>query len=118
MAKTREPSTPLSELPLIQQIDVIIAKNGAVSQDVKDLLMFSVVKTLVVSVGEIQEAVNKIVECNEGNEKRIETLEHRNIVTWCMNHPTITIVIVSLIFFLLFSHYGAAILDLFGIKLP
>lgn len=125
----KEKSRPLSELPLIEQIDMVIAKNGAVSQDVKDLLMFGVVKTLVIAVGEIQDALNALAASvktaeegvktlNEGMDKRVTVLERRNLVTWAIAHPKTALVILALLAFLLLSHYGSVILDLLGIKLP
>lgn len=125
----REPSRPLAELPLVQQIDVIIARNGAVTQEVKDLLMFSVVKTLIVSIDEIQStlaamaestktAEEKLSELNQNVDKRIVVLEKRNIVSWCIAHPKTTFVVLGLVALLLMTHYGAFIFEYIGIDLP
>lgn len=125
----REPSRPLSELPLVQQIDIIIARNGAVTQEVKDLLMFSVVKTLIVAVDEIQATLASMAEStkiaeenlsqlNENVDKRITILEKRNIVTWAIAHPKTTLVILGLVALLLLTHYGAFIFEYIGIDLP
>jgi len=128
-SQTKEPSRPLSELPLVQQIDVIIARNGAVSQEVKDLLMFGVVKMLIIASDEIRDALNdmkasnksaeeSLKQINDNMDKRVATLERRNIVTWCIAHPKTALLVLGLIALLLLTHYGAAIFGYLGVKVP
>lgn len=116
--KTREPSQPLSELPLIEQIDAVIAANGSVPQPTKDTLMFAVVKTLVVSIDRLQVSIDLLVASAADKDERLKVLEGRNIVTWCIKHPTPAITISVLFVLLLFSHYGTTVLNLLGIKVP
>jgi len=116
--KTTEQSRPLAGEPLIDQIDEILEGNGSITADTKDRLMFSVVKALIISSDEIRDSVNEIKDANRQLEKRVETLEKRNIVTWCIDHPALATVLISLMAILIVSHYGDTVLSALGIKFP
>lgn len=118
MSKSEIPSKPLSVLPLITQIDEILEKNGQVSQYVKDNLMFSLIKTMLIQQDEIANSVVRLANEKSILAETVEELQKRNIVTWCLNHPALSSLLSVLILFLLFSHYGASILNFFNIVIP
>lgn len=109
-----QPQIPPEIQPLVAQIDEIIEANGKVPQPTKDALMFTVVKSMIIQMNKIElemKDFNKI-------ESRVASLEKRNIITWCFDHPTITVFFITLFMILLLQHYAGAILKYIGIELP
>lgn len=109
-----QPVIPPDVLPLVEQIDELLEANGKVPQATKDTLMFSVVKSMVIQMNAIETDIKALSKI----EGRVAVLEKRNIISWVTEHPAISVFFITLIMLLLFQHYGMAILNYIGIKVP
>lgn len=109
-----QPAIPPDVLPLVEQIDELLEANGKVPQATKDTLMFSVIKSMVIQMNGIETDIKTLSKI----EGRVAVLEKRNIVSWATTHPAVSIFFITLIMLLLFQHYGMAILNYLGVKVP
>jgi len=100
--------------PIIDQIDDILDANGKVPQATKDALLFSVTKSILMQTARIEVDVKHLGMI----EQRVVILEKRNIITWMIDHPGVSIFFITLLMLLLFQHFGSAILIYFGVKVP